>query len=120
MEEIKESNVAVLMVHGIGDHVPGDMLMGVVNGFYNLFVGSFKSKKGLVNIKTDLRELKDGKALGSYTLPGNEKNYSRVREYKKYSFYVDISGEQIRKKINFTCLYPISLKPLVSASGSYH
>lgn len=106
MEEVKEPNVAVLMVHGIGDHNPGDMLKGVVNGFQKLFdkIRSLKPEECLIKIDTDIQKLDNDKKLEIFTLPANEENHSREREYKKYSFSVDISAEQIRKKIHFTCL----------------
>ncbi|OHB68175.1 MAG: hypothetical protein A2W17_01660 [Planctomycetes bacterium RBG_16_41_13] len=106
MEDNKEPNVAVLMVHGIGEHNPGDMLKGVVNGFQKLFdkIRSLKPEGRLIKIDTDIQKLDNDKKLETFTLPANEENHSREREYKKYSFSVDISAEQIRKKIYFTCL----------------
>lgn len=106
MEEKKEQNVAILMVHGIGDHNPGDMLKGVVNGFKKFFdkIRSLKPDERLINIETNIEKLDNDKELETFTLPANEENHSREREYKKYSFSVDISAEQISKKINFTCL----------------
>ena len=60
------------------------MLKGVVNGFQKLFnkTGSFKAEKSLIKIGTDIQKLENNKELDTFTLPANEKDHLRAREYK--------------------------------------